>query len=209
MIVSFTNEITYMLFHLPLMYVFKTLFYNIRGSYSDDLAPQFSVSQLGLHISRSISGRFFTKEWRVSGLWRQEDDHVVDVSGCVLTKPGSHRHSFFFSKWNDMILKVSIKVYLSILSMSNGTDLGHGTKKQGGFGFEKQAKIIEQTRKINIVLTLINSKNILYFTTMALENMVFLKMALPSDRANTKQNIIRILFFLGISLSLLFSQWHF
>ena len=36
-----------------------------------------------------------------------------------------------------MILKVSIKVYLSILSMSNGTDLGHGTKKQGGFGFEK------------------------------------------------------------------------
>ena len=65
--------------------------------------------------------------------------------------------------------------------MSNGTDLGHGTKKQGGFGFEKQAKIIEQTRKINIVLTLINSKNILYFTTMALENMAFLKMALPSD----------------------------
>ena len=198
-----------MLFHLPLMYVFKTLFYNIRGSYSDDLAPQFSVSQLGLHISRSISGRFFTKEWRVSGLWRQEDDHVVDVSGCVLTKPGSHRHSFFFSKWNDMILKVSIKVYLSILSMSNGTDLGHGTKKQqGGFGFEKQAKIIEQTRKINIVLTLINSKNILYFT-MALENKAFLKMALPSDRANTKQNIFRILFFLGISLYLLLSQWHF
>ena len=64
--------------------------------------------------------------------------------------------------------------------MSNGTDLGHGTKKQGGFGFEKQAKIIEQTRKINIVLTLINSKNILYFT-MALENKAFLKMALPSD----------------------------
>ena len=64
--------------------------------------------------------------------------------------------------------------------MSNGTDLGHGTKKQGGFGFEKQAKIIEQTRKINIVLTLINSKNILYFT-MTLENKAFLKMALPSD----------------------------
>ena len=78
--------------------------------------------------------------------------------------------------------------------MSNGTDLGQGTKKQqGGFGFEKQAKIIEQTRKINIVLTLINSKNILYFT-MALENMAFLKMALPSDRANTKQNIFPILF---------------
>ena len=37
--ISFTNAITYMLFYPPLMYVFKTLFYNIRGSYSDDLAP--------------------------------------------------------------------------------------------------------------------------------------------------------------------------
>ena len=38
--------------------------------------------------------------------------------------------------------------------MSNGTDLGLGTKKQGGFGFQKQAKIIEQTRKFNVQVAL-------------------------------------------------------